>query len=71
MSGVHADKSQSLSDALKVGTWLGCLWLLCSLVMLLPRACMQERQFRFKDIVSLETGAVVHSLEHEVRRVSA
>jgi hypothetical protein len=39
--------------------------------MLLPRACLQERQFRFKDIVSLETGAVVHSLEHEVRRVSA
>jgi len=33
-------------------------------------SAMQEKQFRFKDIVDIENGNVLYALEHEIRSVS-
>ena len=33
-------------------------------------SAVQQKQFRFKDIVDVETGDVLYSLEHEIRSVS-
>jgi len=33
-------------------------------------SAMQEKQFRFKDIVDIENGDVLYALEHEIRAVS-
>lgn len=67
--GANDDDFEAAAENCMAG---GLLWVnqLFEDRVLNVESAMKEKQFRFKDIIDIETGEVLYALEHEIRSIS-